>query len=338
MQPPPLPDRILIVRLGAIGDVVNALTVAAALKDRDPAVRIGWLVHPLARPLVENNPVVDRVHVVPRQGLWKNLGPLRRELRAEGYGLTIDLQRMQKSAVLGRLAGAPRYLGYDRARCKEGAWVWYREHIATGPRREHMVLQYRRFGEYLGCDAPIRHSLPPDRPAERAWCEEWLAPWSGHAPTIVHIGASKPENRWNPERYAELVQGLLERDSGPVLLTGGPGDRADAAPAEAIARGNNRFRSLVGQTDLLQLLTLLRRARLYVSCDTGPMHMAAAVGCPVVALFGPADPCRTGPFGPGNVILRDPPAPATGPLPSASMESVSSSGTLEACLRMLNPS
>ncbi|MEZ5976019.1 MAG: glycosyltransferase family 9 protein [Planctomycetota bacterium] len=140
---------------------------------------------------MENNLVVDRVHVAPRQGLWKNLGPLRRELRAEGYGLTIDLQRMQKSAVLGRLAGAPRYLGYDRARCKEGAWVWYREHIATGPRREHMVLQYRRIRGIPGLRRPHPAQPAPDRPAERAWCEEWPPPGRAmHRPSCT----SEPAN------------------------------------------------------------------------------------------------------------------------------------------------
>ncbi len=326
-----LPERVLIVRLGAIGDVVNALTVAAALKDHAPQTEIGWLVHPLAAPLVQHNRAVDRVHVLPRQGWWRAWKALRGEVRAQGYGLVVDLQRMLKSAVLARSVRAPRLLGYDRPRSKEGSGWLYPERIPTGPRQAHMVEQYAQFSAYLTGSDQVRHSLP-DLPTEAI---AWAEPLANPAPLIVHIGASKPQNRWAPARYAELVGGLLEQTNHPVILTGGPGDRADAEPTRAAHSQHARFADWVGQTDLYQLLALLRHARLWIGCDTGPMHLAAASGVPVLALFGPADPRRTGPWGPQHRVLRAAMPQSHGPLPPATMEQVSSSHTLEIALESL---
>ncbi|MCA9000817.1 MAG: glycosyltransferase family 9 protein [Planctomycetes bacterium] len=319
----PRPQRVLIVRLGAIGDVVNALTVAAALKDRDPGVHVGWLVHPLARPLVEGNPAVDRVHVLPRKGMFAALRGLRKELRGESYDLVIDLQRMLKSAVLARMAGAPRVLGYDRSRCKEGAWMLYKERIPKGPKRAHMVEQYAEFARYLGCAGPVRHPLPPIPPEVDARAKQWLAPLGDQAPIAIHIGASKPENRWIPERYGDLIGTWRKQSSRGIVLTGGPGDRVDAALALQRWEGQPGFVDLVGRTDLHELMAVLSHCRAFVGCDTGPMHLAVALGQPVVALFGPADPLRTGPFGEVHRVVRQPPALVGAPLPPAEMKDVS---------------
>jgi len=347
-----LPERILIVRLGAIGDVINALTVATAIKDRAPGTEIGWMIHPLAEPLVRNHPAVDHVHVVPRQHWFRDRAQLRAEWRAMRYGLVIDLQRMLKSAFLARQVGAPRLLGYDRKRSKEGAWMLYKERIPSGPAHMHMVDQYAQFAEYLVGPGPVRHALPalegaPDEWVGKLWAQaEWT---SNTRPVVVHIGASKSENRWDPERYSELVQGLIEKQSAPLLLTGGPGDKADSEAAASALQAlepaspnrphhstPTRFINLVGTTDLLQLMAVLRRARLFIGCDTGPMHLAAAAGAPVLALFGPADPRRTGPYGRPNRVLRFPPASENGPLAPATMGAVSSLHTLKAALEMLS--
>ncbi|MEM9800919.1 MAG: glycosyltransferase family 9 protein [Planctomycetota bacterium] len=294
------PTSALFVRLGAIGDVVNALTVATALREAAPATRIGWAVHPLSLPLVEGHPAVDRVHVWRRGGGARELSRLAREIRSARYELAADLQRLQKSALLARASGASRVLGFDRARCKESSWVWTRERIAPGPKREHMVLQYRRFLPLLGVpDRDPQHAFPHDAAAV-AWAEGRSA--NGPS-TLLNLGASKPEKRWPTASWRALAERLLAGDAGPldgpILLTGGPGD---ADVAREVARGLDVV-DLVGTTSLLQLLELSRRARRMVTADTGPMHMCAAVGTPVVALFGPSDPARTGPYGEGHVVL-----------------------------------
>ncbi len=328
-----LPGRILAVRLGAIGDVTNALVFAAAVKEARPETLLGWVVHPLAAPLVEGHPCVDRVHVWKRErkklGGPREFARLVREIRGERYELAVDLQRIQKSALLARLSGARRVLGYDRARAKEQSWLWTSERLAPRERSRHMVLQYLEFASHLGIEATEpRHLFPPDAAAE-AWAERLVSALGG-APVLVNLGATKPANRWMPERFGELAGALARELELPVCFTGGPDDRAASLRARAACPGElfepgdppaalpGRRRplvhDLVGRTALRQLVALARRSRLFVGCDTGPMHIAAAVGTPVIALFGPADPARTGPWdrgGDGGVaghrIVRVPP-------------------------------
>jgi len=300
---PAVPARVLAVRLGAIGDVTNALVFATALKEARPDVHVGWAVHPLARPLVEGHPSVDRVHLWRRGGGLSGFARLVREIRAERYDVAVDLQRIQKSAWLARLAGAPRVLGYDRARTKELAWLLTRERLDARGTTRHMVEHYLEFARHLGAPARApRHLLPADAEAE-TWAAH-LVEELGAAPVVVNLGASKPANRWAPERFGALARALSE-DGRAVCFTGGPDDRPAAERARAAAGAGPR--DLVGHTSLPQLVALLRRARLFVGCDTGPMHLAAAVRTPVIALFGPADPARTGPFGPAHLVLREQP-------------------------------
>ena len=299
MTPPP--RSVLCVRLGAIGDVANALVVATAIKDAAPATEVGWAVHPLSAPLLEGHPCVDRVHVVPRT---KSPGVLRsvvRGLRAPRYAAALDLQRLQKSSLLARLSGAGRVVGFDRPRCKEASWLWTNERIEAGPRDEHMVLQYMRFPARLGFTelggAAARRALPS--PAASAAFAEDLVAREG-APVLLNLGASRPEKLWPRASFREVAAALVERGLGPVALTGGPGDRGAAAE---VGEGLDVL-DLTGRTSLPELWELCRRSRAMLTADTGPMHLCAAVGTPVVALFGPGDPARTGPFGAGHVVFR----------------------------------
>lgn len=332
---PSLPEKILIVRLGAIGDVVNALVLAAALKRHEPRVRIGWAVHSLVQPLVEGHPDVDRVHSWPRDAGLRGARALLREVRAERYDLAIDAQRITKSALLARLSGAPRVLGYDRARCKEASWLWTRERVAPGDPGAHVVLQYLELAWHLGVPEaePIRR-LPQD-PAAEAWAEAFVR-GVGAPPVLLNVGASKPQNRWPPRRFGQLAFALRANDV-PVVLTGGPEDREAAREAFAVAGDVAGVHDLAGATTLLQFVALARRARLFVGCDTGPMHAAAAVGTPVVALFGPADPGRTGPFGAGHRVILPTPSGASpqGAAARASMEDLSVAMVVDAVSRAI---
>src|SRR5688572_31573712 len=178
-----LPDKVLIVRLGAIGDIVNAQVVANALREARPRTRIGWVVRDLARPLLEGHPAVDRVHVWRRGSGAGGWFELVRELRAERYGLALDLQRIAKSGVLARASGAPRVLGFDRARSKELGWLWSTERIAPGRRDAHRVEWYLEFAAHLGLLRPkVLHRLPHDEEAER-WAEREVAAL-GSAPVL----------------------------------------------------------------------------------------------------------------------------------------------------------
>jgi heptosyltransferase-1 len=298
-----LPERVLIVRTGAIGDVVNALVVANALREAAPATRIGWVVHELARPLVDDHPSVDRVHLWARGSGWTGVRALLGELREERYGLALDLQRIAKSALVARLCGAPRVVGFDRARSKEFAWLLSGERLEPRPDSRHRVEGYLDVVRHLGLPVPrVLHRLPEDARAA-AWAESELARLGG-APVLVHVGATKPPNRWPPERFGGLAGALAREPGGPVVLVGGPDERESAE--RAMAAAGSEVHDRVGATDLRQLVELCRRARLLVSADSGPMHVAAAVGTPVLALFGPADPAVTGPWGLQHRVLRAP--------------------------------
>ena len=304
-MPSSLPDRVLIIRLGAIGDVANALLVASAIKESRPDVQVGWAVHDLAEPLVRGHPDVDKVHVWRRGRGMDEFSSFLQGVRNEEYGLAIDMQRILKSSLIARLSRAERVLGFDRARAKEVSWLWTRERIPAGRPDAHMVLQYLEFVKYLGLPllSPV-HRFPEDPEAE-AWAEA-LIEELGRPPIVINLGASKAPNRWVAARFGELSQRILEELEIPVLLTGGPGDAVMAKEAWAALGDTSGARNLVGGTSLLQLIELLRRTRVAVSCDTGPMHLAAAVQTPVVALFGPADPGRTGPWGDQHRVVRAP--------------------------------
>ena len=297
-----MPEKILIVRLGAIGDVANALVCANAIKRSAPNSKVGWAVHPLSAPLVEDHPAVDRVHVWPRGKGLSGFRALVRELRAARYDTTLDLQRLQKSGLVARLSGASRVIGFDRARSKELSWIWTKERIDPGPAREHMVLQYMRFVKALGLpsESPIR-DLPRHSKAVR-FAVEFVARHG--APILLNLGASKPEKHWPVEFFraaaVEIIEGRVQNASGPVVLTGGPGDRA---AAEFVGRDLDVV-DLVGGTSLPELWELCRLSRAMVTGDTGPMHLCAAVGTPTVAVFGPGDPSRTGPFGKAHIVLQ----------------------------------
>lgn len=336
-QGPSPPKRVLVIRLGAIGDVTNALVIADALKLGWPEVQVGWAVHPLCAPLVVGHPCVDRVHIWPRASGMATLKAGRklvRELRQERYELVIDLSRIAKSALVARASGAPRVLGYDRARAKEGSWLLYTERIPAGHRRTPMLEQVLEFARYLGLPAErARRRLPEDAGA-RAWAEAQVESL-GDAPILVHIGASKAQNRWPAKRHGELARRLVEAGAGPVCLTGGPDVLEEGTAAAAVA--GPQVHNLVGASSLLGFAAIAARSRLFVGCDTGPMHLAASAGCPVVALFGPADPLRTGPYGSEHVIAREPSAgqDRTQPLPHASMLALEPAAVCLICLNQL---
>ena len=299
---PLIPERVLIVRTGAIGDVTNAIVLAEALKATGRVNHLGWVIHPLSLPLVQNHPVVDQVHVLHRGKGIREWIRLRRELRGARYDLAIDAQRILKSAALARMSGAGRSLGFDRLRSKEGSWCFHSERIKPSGGR-HMVDWYLEFAETLGLQNPVaRRRLPPDPEAE-SWARQAIAGirgLEGKAPICLHIGGTKAAKRWEAKRYGELLQLLKQEGAGPVILTGGQEDRADADEALRWAAPDL---DLVGHTSLPELIALIDGCRAWVGCDTGPMHIAAALGRPVVALFGVGDPRRTGPYGEGHQVL-----------------------------------
>jgi lipopolysaccharide heptosyltransferase II len=312
-----LPARILIVRLGALGDVVNALALANALVRARPDVELGWASYELAGPILVGHPALRRVHLIARSSGLRGWRELISEIRAQRYELALDLQRLTKSALLTRLSGAPRRIGFDRARTKEQSWIWHSERLAPADAARPMAQQALDFARHLGVqDTEVVLKLPLNEQAER-WAESWTDDHT-REPVLLNLGATKSANRWPAAHWGALARRLHAELGCNVALTGGRGDQQLAALVRRA--GGEHAIDMVGKTDLAQLIALQRRAKLVVTCDTGPMHTAAAVGAPLLALFGAADERRTGPYGQlQHVLRRNPPCSPCGkrdcPLP-----------------------
>ncbi len=296
-----LESRILILRLGAIGDVVNGLVLANTIKRASPDCEIGWMVHPRSEAVLQGHPSVDRVHRIdlrrPRE-LAEELG----RVRACRYDIVLETQRLFKSGLLALLSGAPRRIGFDFNRSRELSWLFTNEKIEPHDPMRHVVDQYMEFAAHLGIEDRSVQWLLRARPLElekaRARMEE-KSRW-----VVLSIGAGKPANRWDISSWARLAWGIETALDARVCLVGGPESARSSRALAGLVPAGAAPLNLVGQTNLQELLGVLECADLVVSCDSGPMHMAVALGRPVVALFGPANHLRTGPYGLADRVIH----------------------------------
>lgn len=304
--------RLLLVKPSALGDVVHALPVAATLHRRYPAVELDWLIEEEAADIVRGHPAVSRLVVSGRRRWFRQLGHPRqarqavremaafgRALRAARYDAVLDLQGLCKSALYTLATGAPIRVGFAEAR--EGASRILTHRVIAPPQPVHAVERYLAMAEAVGATETVREfsiAVAAEDMASVAGRLEGL-PWPR---VVLHPLARWPTKLWEPARWRELAERLLREGTG-VIFVGGRGDteavealRAGLAPAPA---------NLAGQLSLKQLAALLAQVSLTICVDSGPMHMAAALGTPVLALFGSTDPRRTGPLGPGIVLRRE---------------------------------
>ena len=288
--------RVLIVRLGALGDIVHAVPAAAALRAAHPDASIDWLVDARHREFLELVTVVDRIVELERPSLAGWIDVTRR-LRGGGYDVALDLQGLLKSAILARASGAPRVLGFSIFHLREKtARPFYSESVdAEGG---HVIRKNLRLLEALGVhDDEIRFPLAAiDSPAAAAV----LTQAAGSPVALLNPGAAWPNKRWHTPRFGEVASFLREvRGFAPFVLWG-PGE-------EALARSVVEFSSgaamMAPPTSLADLVALSRVAALMISGDTGPLHLAAAVGTPTVSIFGPTNPARNGPWSADDIVV-----------------------------------
>ena len=295
------PSRVLIVRLGALGDVVHAIPVAAALRRAFPRARIDWLVSAKHREILDLVPVIDRRLVINDRGGASggaSLAAAVRELRHARYDVAIDLQGLIKSALLARASGAPRVLGFSSRYARErAARIFYTEAHDPGRGGLYDARETRHVVEInlglltlVGITA-ARAEFPIDEPpseAARAMRER-----TGGRYALLNPGAAWPNKRWPPERLAAVAIELRERHGLTSVILWGP-DEAPLAAAVAAAAGGAAIVS--PPTSIADLVALARGAALMVSGDTGPTHVAAAIGTPIVGIYGPTRPARNGPL------------------------------------------
>ena len=293
--------NILIVRLGALGDIVHAVPAAAALRNAFPDARIDWLVEARHRPMVDLVSVIDRAIVLERPSIagWLDVSRRMREVR---YDVAIDFQGLMKSAVLARASGARRVIGFSIWHLREkGARPFYSEIHRDTPaeRADHIVRQNLALLRSLGVtDVTIRFPLADV--SARALEEIYSVLGGRHPFALINPGAAWPNKRWPPDRFGEIAGFLRDVRGLTSFVLWGPGEEGLAGAVVETSGGAAR---VAPPTRLADLLALSRAASLMVSGDTGPLHIAAAVGTPAVSLFGPTDPQRNGPWNADDVSV-----------------------------------
>lgn len=318
-----------MVRLGAMGDILHALPAVTALRRAHPAWHIGWVVDPRWQTLLKAGvegtkeqgtektsssetrngamPVVGRLHFAPSRE-WKRaplsaqtraqIAALRRELREAHYDAVLDLQGAIRSAVIARMSGCPRRIGEAKPREWPAHWL-FTERIPT--HSAHVIQQDVELASAVAGDSleSIDPLLPID-PDSESWCSAWLAEHAiaGRPLAFIAPGAGWGAKRWPPERYATVAAGLIRRGFA-VLVNAPPAEQALAGPIAAAG-------AIPFTATLPQLIALTRRVAVCIAGDTGPLHLACALGRPVIGIYGPTDPSRNGPYGTRARVLRSP--------------------------------
>lgn len=291
--------RILVVLLGAIGDVTRALPLLERLRRGYPHARIAWAVEPAAAPLLQHHPALDDLLVFDRPGGAPAFARFLRQVRAQQPDLTLDLQRHLKSGIISRASGAPVRLGFHRRNGREGNWLFNTHSVDPLPHFSPKLRQFLAFADWLGiASAPVTFGLQLTA-AEEQHVNELLA--GVDAPFVVAFVGSSCESRlWFVDRTAAVLDALAAQGFSAVLIGGG----TDVDFAAAVARGSQApVVNLAGRTTLRDLIGIFRRARAAFGPDSGPMHIAAAVGIPVISLWGATAPARSAPWGSESSVL-----------------------------------
>jgi len=300
------------MRLGAMGDILHALPAVTALRQAHPEWFLGWSVEPQWRELLcagdcsvrgPQMPIVDAIHIVPAKQ-WarapcspttlRDIRRVRRELRESNYDICVDFQGAVRSAVIARWALASRIIGEDNPREPVARW-FFSERVKT--QGVHVIEQAIEVAnavahESLAVVLPSLPTVPTTSTKKTAITEPFV---------LVSPGAGWGAKRWPVERYAAVAR-QLHRTGYNVVVNTGPGEESIADKLVRLSEGAATARPLT----LTELIALTRRASLVIAGDTGPLHLASALGKPVVGIFGPTDPARNGPFGGSFRVLRHP--------------------------------
>jgi ADP-heptose:LPS heptosyltransferase len=312
-------DRVLLVRLGAVGDVVRTLPAASALRSAFAGAHVTWLVEPASRSAVEGQPWVDEVLVFPRGEIEAALRRGRlfaaaralydfvAALRRRRFDLVVDFHAILKTGLLAWVSGAPRRASYAPPFAREGAWLFANARARIEPRRISRFERNRGLVEFVAKGAMA--SPAPFRVDAAARAHMAGALGAGPPPVAIHPGTSAgtPHKRWSAAGYAEVARRLRDATGALSIVLFGPvpSERALAETIVAAADGAARLAPATGS--LGELAALLASCRLYLGADTGPMHVASLVGTPVVQILGPTDPIENAPYaGTPSRTVREP--------------------------------
>lgn len=295
-----LPRKILVIKPSSLGDIVQSLPFLDAVSRKFPLAKINWIVAKGFEGILEDHPLVEKLWVI-RKDDWKKIKKLPssaaemrslfKDLKKEKFDCVVDLQGLFRSGLMAKATGAPIRLGFREAR--EGSRLFYTHAIACGM-ETHAVDKYLKLAASLGCDiSQVRFPLPPSGSSM-----DYKAFYGDYA--VMVPGARWPSKIWPSHRFGELAAMLPVK----TLVIGSRSDQHLAEKTVSASKG--KAISLAGKTSLKELIEIIRNARFVVSNDTGPMHIAAACGVHVFAVFGSTNPARTGPYGSNSTIIRKP--------------------------------
>ncbi len=303
-------QRLLILKVSSMGDIVHASPVAAALKRAYPHLIIGWVAEDRHAGVIADSPCIDRLHIVPhrllrerpfRREWWRAIRQLIGEIRAERYQVALDLQGLLKSALWGVLGGVPLRFGAHRMR--EGTPLLMKRLPIPDRPDWHVVLQYLEAVRWLGVEPALPVEFPLVIPEEARQSARAMLQQVGAAGVFISLNpsAGREWKRWAIEKFAALSDRIEAELGLPAVFIGGASDK----PLEEKLRTlkDRPLRSLIGRTTLKQAMAVVTQSALHICGDTGTAHIAAAFGTPCVALYGPTSPDRTGPFGQRERVL-----------------------------------
>jgi heptosyltransferase I len=294
--------RILIIRLSSLGDILHTLPAFAGLRAAYPDARIDWLVAKKCEFLMSAVRGIHTVHVLdtsmlvrlpPDKSAWRSLENLIRSLRAIRYDYSIDFQGLLKTAFLGALSRSTMRLGFSKDLVRERPAHWFYQKTPGNPQRQvHVLVLNRMLAQLAGalptpvcCDFQVSES-------DRLYVDSILKEKNLHNFVVINPGGGWPTKRWNPGRYGALAKKIIALGL-PVVVTTGPGEEILYRLIEENGRNAALFHFPIS---FLQLIPLLKKARLFIGGDTGPFHLACALGTPVVGILGPTLPVRNGPW------------------------------------------
>ncbi len=287
-------ESLLIILMGSLGDLVRGFCLPGLIKSRYPGIRIGWLVEPRWKDLVEHHDRIDSMLVFDRPMGLKALPGLWRMLRRQAFDITLDLQRHFKSGLFSLFAGSPRRMGFHPRNAKEFNWLFNNTHIPYFDEEKAKLQHYLQFAAAMGIETagPLDFGLDA---LARAALPEPLAPGQKRPYIVVVMGSSWETKNWHTDGYRQLAARILDEFPVDIVLAGDRGQQPVASRVCA-AFENKRLIDLTGRTTLPELTALLGQAAAGIGPDSGPGHLAAAVGTPYVALFGPTPPGRVVPY------------------------------------------
>ena len=305
-------NNILIIKMSSLGDVLHTLPFVAELRERFPLARLTWLVHPQFSGFVPDPPMVDEVIYFDKVKFnkmslgekWSCFKGMRSLLHSRNFDLVIDMQGLFKSAVLAAISGCDNRIGYCEMR--EGSGLVSKA-ITGAHAKDHVIERYLDVARYLGCTVKdIRFPMPD---LQKEWQAVQEKTEVVKVPYVVLVpGARWETKKWPVEYFSELAAMIL-RDGKQVVLAGGP---EDTSLGSQITRLSPGVTDLTGKTGLRELGALIQHCTAYISGDTGPLFIAAAMKRPLIALYGPTRPNRTGPYGSSDAEIMTAPVSCAG--------------------------